>query len=119
MIPYVTAATSAILMTAYVFGKPVVSTRVGSLPEYVKDGITGILVDAKNEEQLAQAVIQLLSDERSRLEMGQNAKNWIEDELGWKKISENTMNAYQTAIKIHQNGSHRRMPMVVESSGKK
>ena len=31
-------------MNAYVFGKPVVASRVGSLPEYVRDGVTGLLV---------------------------------------------------------------------------
>jgi len=119
MIPYVTAATSAILMTAYVFGKAVVSTRVGSLPEYVQDGITGILVDAKNEEQLAQAVIHLLTNDRKRAEMGQNAKSWINNELGWKKISEQTLHAYQSAINYHQNGKHHHMSTIVESTGKK
>ena len=42
VLPYISASTSGILMTAYVFGKPVVTTRVGSLPEYVKDGVTGL-----------------------------------------------------------------------------
>lgn len=46
-LPYVSASTSGILMTAYVFGKPVVVTRVGSLPEYVDEGVTGLLVPPK------------------------------------------------------------------------
>jgi glycosyltransferase involved in cell wall biosynthesis len=33
VLPYISASTSGILMTAYVFGKPVVATRVGCLPE--------------------------------------------------------------------------------------
>ncbi len=49
VLPYLSASTSGVLMTAYSFGKPVVATKVGCLPEYVEDNITGLLVDPANE----------------------------------------------------------------------
>jgi starch synthase len=97
-VPYLTAATSGILMTAYVFGKPVVATRVGSLPEYVQDGDTGILVDPGNEIQLAEALFRLLSNNSLRRQMGENAVQWVQGELGWKNIAAQTLKVYLEAV---------------------
>jgi len=96
-VPYITAATSGILMTAYVFGKPVVATRTGSLPEYVKDGITGYLVDPGSEQQLAEALIRVLADRDLRYQMGNNAKEWVQNELSWANIADQTSTAYEKA----------------------
>jgi glycosyltransferase involved in cell wall biosynthesis len=41
---------------------PVVATKVGGIPEAVKDGITGILVEPRNPEQLATAIIELIEN---------------------------------------------------------
>jgi hypothetical protein len=101
VVPYLSAATSGILMTAYVFGKPVVSTRVGSLPEYVQDGVTGFLVNPENEIQLADAIIRILSDDHLRHQMGENAANWMQEELSWKNIAAETIRAYKEAIDFH------------------
>ncbi|MEO7986918.1 MAG: glycosyltransferase family 4 protein [Gemmatimonadales bacterium] len=47
-------------------GKPVVASRIGGIPEYVSDGITGLLVPPGDADALVNAVIALLED-RSRL----------------------------------------------------
>ncbi len=102
-VPYLTAATSGILMTAYVFGKPVVATRVGCLPEYVKQEETGLLVDPGNKQQLADAIIRLLSQNDLRHQMGNNAKRWILGELGWMNIAAQTLEVYREA-KVFKTG---------------
>jgi starch synthase len=100
-LPYLSASTSGILMTAYVFGKPVVATRVGSMPEYVEDGVTGLLVPPCDVEQLADAIVRLLSDDALRHRMGQNAKRWVEEEQ--KKTAVQSLRVYEKAISIHKN----------------
>lgn len=100
-LPYISASTSGILMTAYVFGKPVVVTRVGSLPEYVEDGVTGLLVPPADVEQLANAIVRLLSDDALRYQMGENAKRWVHEEQ--KRIALQSLRAYEKAVSIHQN----------------
>jgi glycosyltransferase involved in cell wall biosynthesis len=99
VLPYISASTSGILMTAYVFGKPVVATRVGSLPEYVEDGVTGLLVPPADVEQLADTIIWLLSDEALCHRMGENAARWADEEQ--KKIAMQSLSAYEKAISIH------------------
>lgn len=98
-LPYISASTSGILMTAYVFGKPVVVTRVGSLPEYVEDGVTGLLVPPAAVEQLADAVVGLLSDDALRRRMGKNVKRWVHHQQ--EKIAIQSLSTYEKAISMH------------------
>jgi glycosyltransferase involved in cell wall biosynthesis len=98
-LPYLSASTSGILMTAYVFGKPVVATSVGCLPEYVEDGVTGLLVPPADVEQLADAIARLLLDDSLRHRMGENAARWVQEEQ--KKVAVCSLRAYEEAISIH------------------
>ncbi|HUY90588.1 MAG TPA: glycosyltransferase [Pirellulales bacterium] len=50
------------ILEALACGKPVVATRVGSVPESVKDGVNGYLVAPGDAEQLAERVGALLAD---------------------------------------------------------
>jgi glycosyltransferase involved in cell wall biosynthesis len=100
-LPYISASTSGVLMSAYAFGKPVVATRVGCLPEYVEDRVTGLLVSPSDVEELASAIICLLSDDALRHRMGEKAKRWVEKEQ--KKIAIQLIRVYEKAISIHKN----------------
>lgn len=66
--PYRTATQSGVTQIAYHFGKPMVVTRVGGLPEIVEEGKTGFLADV-NENSLAEVVDHFFSlENRSTLE---------------------------------------------------
>jgi glycosyltransferase involved in cell wall biosynthesis len=56
-------------LEAMATGLPVVATGVGGLPEVVKDGETGVLVEPENPPALAKAVIRLLADPTLRSEV--------------------------------------------------
>ena len=65
--PYVEATQSVgVIPIAYTFGKPVVATAVGGLPNQVDDGQTGLLVPTHNERALANAIIYLLENKEVR-----------------------------------------------------
>jgi glycosyltransferase involved in cell wall biosynthesis len=98
-LPYLTASTSGVLLTAYGFGKPVVATSVGCLPEYVKEGVTGLLVPPGDVEQLAAAIIRLLSDDSLRSRMGENGRLWVQELQ--ESITKETIKAYEKAASIH------------------
>ncbi len=58
-------------------GKAIVASAVDGVPEVVKDGETGLLVPPKNSQQLADAIVSLLSDEVRRTGMGASGRKFI------------------------------------------
>jgi glycosyltransferase involved in cell wall biosynthesis len=66
-----------VLMEAMALGIPVVSTRTGGIPELVTEG-TGMLVEEKNPQQLAQAVEKFIRDEGLVEEMGQEGRRRVQ-----------------------------------------
>lgn len=59
------------ILQAMAAGKPVVGTRVGGIPEVVRDGVTGILVPPRDPEAMAQAIRDLIEHPERRAAMGQ------------------------------------------------
>jgi len=63
-LPYVTATQSAIVQTAFAFGKPVIVTAVGGLPDVVSDGVTGFVVEPGSPDALAAAMVRFFRENR-------------------------------------------------------
>jgi glycosyltransferase involved in cell wall biosynthesis len=99
-LPYIEASQSAVLAIAYAFGKPVVATAVGGIPEVVEHGETGYLVPPRDAESLAEAIVSLLRDSGLRRAMGRKALEKAESELSWSSIARSTMQVYQSAIAV-------------------
>jgi glycosyltransferase involved in cell wall biosynthesis len=65
--------------------KPVVASRVGGLPEVVKDGHTGILVDLEPGD-IAKAVSYLLTNDNEREAMGIRARQTVEERFTTQRM---------------------------------
>lgn len=55
-------------------GKPIVSTRVGGVPELVEDGRQGMLVEPRDPRAFAEAVARLLRDPAEAKRLGEAAR---------------------------------------------
>jgi glycosyltransferase involved in cell wall biosynthesis len=88
---------SGVLTIAFAFGKPVIVTNVGDLPNLVKDGKEGLIVPPKDPKALAGAIIKLLKDDELRREMGENALKKAE-ELSWDNIAKMHMKVYEEVL---------------------
>lgn len=62
VLPYESATQSGIVQIAYGFQKPVLVTSVGGLPDVVTDNSTGYVVEPRNPQQLADAVVRFYQD---------------------------------------------------------
>jgi glycosyltransferase involved in cell wall biosynthesis len=62
VLPYIEASQSGIIPIAYDFATPVITTRVGGLPEAVVEGETGLLVDPGQPEALAKAIVRYYAE---------------------------------------------------------
>lgn len=60
-----------VVLEAYAAGVPVLATRLGSFPELIEHGKTGLLFDPTSPEMLAAAVHELWGNPARCLEMGQ------------------------------------------------
>ena len=68
-----TEALGVVLLEAMACGTPAIGTNVGGVPDIIKDGYNGFLVEQKNPEQIAEKVLELLDDEELRVRFSKNA----------------------------------------------
>jgi len=71
-----------VLLEAMTAGVPIVATRVGAIPEVVRDGETGILVAPHDPSGLATAVLRTLRHPEEAREMGRAGRRRLETEFG-------------------------------------
>ncbi|MEW6323941.1 MAG: glycosyltransferase [Nitrospirota bacterium] len=78
--------------------KPVVASRVGGIPEIVKDGETGLLFEAGDASALARALVRLANDPALRERIGRAGLDTVvrECEIGriagqWRAVCEEAM----------------------------
>ncbi|NCQ35865.1 glycosyltransferase [bacterium] len=65
VLPYVSATQSGIVQIAYHYDRPVVTTRVGGLPEVVREGETGFLVPPEDSGALADAITRFFREDKA------------------------------------------------------
>lgn len=71
---------------AMAMGTPVVASRVGGIPEIVRDGVDGLLFEPENAEELAACLVRLLKNEELRAEMGRNARQRFLEEFESSRV---------------------------------
>jgi len=64
-------------------GRPLVATRVGALPELVRDGVTGLLVPPASPTELADAILHLLDDPELAATLGRAGRASMLASHGW------------------------------------
>jgi phosphatidylinositol alpha-1,6-mannosyltransferase len=67
-------------------GKPVVAGRGGGTAEAVEDGVTGLLVDPWDPEDVARAVIRLLKDGDLARRLGMAGRQRALEEPAWEHL---------------------------------
>ncbi len=85
------------LMEAMALQKPVVATRVGGIPELVRDGTDGILVDPGDIRGMASAMSRLLADPDLRNLMGAAGRQHAA-RYSWAKTAKLTLREYERAL---------------------
>jgi glycosyltransferase involved in cell wall biosynthesis len=96
ILPYTDATQSGVVPVAYAYSKPVIATKVGGLPNVVKEGETGFLVEPKSSQQIADKIIYFLNHPAEKQKMGKRAYEIAHDELSWRRIAFLTTNVYSS-----------------------
>lgn len=85
-------------LEAMAASKPVVATNVGGVPEIVKDGVTGYLVDPGHSDLLAEKVLLLLQDEVLRCKMGKEGRARVSSMFDWTIVAQQIATIYRRLI---------------------
>jgi glycosyltransferase involved in cell wall biosynthesis len=107
VLPYTEATQSAVLSLAYAFEKPVVVTNVGGLPEMVRHGRSGFVVEPGDVDGLSAAVIRILKDEALRERMKAEIREMKQTTLSWASIARDTEKVFRLAVESHGSGRGR------------
>ena len=78
-------------------GRPIISNRIGNMPEFIKDGYNGFLVDMNTQAYVEK--LKYLNENRDKLiEMGKNARTTVEQSWTWKRQAENYRRMFRSIL---------------------
>lgn len=85
-------------LEAMAAGVPVIGTPVGGIPDFLKDGETGLLCQSNDPTSLARAIDRLFGDERLRTSIVERARALMEKDYRWKSIAQNYDRIFQELL---------------------
>lgn len=74
-----------VFLEANACGKPVIGGRAGGTVDAIEDGKSGLLVDATNPDELAHAIITLLTDSEYAQQLGHYGRERVVERFNWDK----------------------------------
>ena len=99
VMPYSSFTYSGVILIAYTFNLPIVSTEVDAIPEFIPHERTGLLVPPNDPDAFAAAVIRLAHDEALRQRISDNIPAFVEEKLSWEKLVEELLAFYAKRFK--------------------
>jgi glycosyltransferase involved in cell wall biosynthesis len=96
VLPSLMEATSISGLEAMAAGLPLVGTRVGGIPELIRDGENGYLCSPADPNDLAEKINKLLNEDFQ--DYGKNSRKTVEKHFDWSIIAKKTCKAYATIV---------------------
>lgn len=92
LLPYKSASQSGIIPTSFMYGNPVIATKVGAMPETIKHGENGFLVNANDAQGYADAMKILIDEPQILYKLHRGALAFGHgDEYDWNIIAKSTI----------------------------
>ena len=89
---------SMVILESMAFGKPIIGSSIGGIPEQIEDGKTGFLFEMGNVEELSKKMTQLANDTKLRQYFGKNARNKLENEYSLNEHCQKLENLYKDLL---------------------
>lgn len=80
-------------------GKPVVGTDINGIPEVIRDGINGLIVESKDSRGMGKAIVGLLKDRDKRERFGKAGRLLAENEFSINAFASRTEEFYLKFVK--------------------
>ncbi|HAF61732.1 MAG TPA: glycosyl transferase family 1 [Anaerolineaceae bacterium] len=98
VLPSLSESFGIVNLEAMACGLPIVASRVDGIPDVIKDGVNGYLVDAKNPDSIAEKVLLLLKNDRVRTKISTNNREEVR-KYSWECVTVALYDIYQKSVK--------------------
>ncbi len=88
-----------VLIEAMAAGRACITTQISSMPEIVKNNISGIIVPPKDSNSLAEACLKIISDKDLANKMGLEGKRLVKEKFGIGKMIDNYEEVFSELLK--------------------
>ena len=85
-------------LEAMACGRPVIASNVGGIPEIIRDGKTGLLVEPRNVDELSRAIKKIILNKKLQDKMGDAAREWSK-RFSWDLVSESYLKIYKDLLR--------------------
>ena len=96
VLPYRTATGTGVIPIAYHYGRPVIATDVGGLPDVVQDGKTGLIIPPDSPRALADAIVKL---GEMNADMVRTAISEFKKAMSWDGLAEHLLRRLDPCIR--------------------
>ena len=88
-----------VLIEGMASGKPVIGSRIGGIPEIIKNGKNGLLVPPEDSDSLIDAINYILNNPKKSKKMGSYGQKLCKLKYDWKVIAKKTFEVYNEVMK--------------------
>ena len=87
-----------IFAEAMAYGKPVIGTNVGGIPDVVEHNTNGILVTPGDQNELAEAILKLANSSKLRVSMGNAGRKRVKEKFSIPEMASNSVKLYEEVL---------------------
>jgi glycosyltransferase involved in cell wall biosynthesis len=93
-----TEGLGVVLLEAMRFGLPAIASAVGGIPDIVRDGQTGWLVEPGDPGALARRILAVADQPSTSRRVAQRGREWVAERFGLSRIATDLIDCYRDAI---------------------
>ena len=99
VLPSLREGLPVVLLEAMACGTPVVASKVGGIPDIIKNGENGFLIEPKNSKEFADKIIRLLLDEKLKQKFSEEGLKIVQKRFSWNVVVEKFVEIYRDLLK--------------------